>query len=97
MLLLAPHAGKIMLTPIYKIQNEKIPAFFIYGNQSDINRLDALKFLHCQPVVDQFEGSDEDLALLDSVLYNALNSISKIEFFVLFHVWYLWGINCYQC
>ncbi|MEL6533893.1 MAG: hypothetical protein AAFQ98_00710 [Bacteroidota bacterium] len=39
---------------------------------SDTDRLNALKFLHCEPVVKQYKGHEEDLKLLLEVVENAL-------------------------
>ncbi len=45
----------------------------------DESRLDALKFIHCQPVLDQFTGDAQQVQLLDSLLTDALNNRDEIE------------------
>jgi len=50
-----------------------------FNAKNDTEQLDALKFLHCQPVVDSFDGDDDQLALLDSTIYNALMTSELIE------------------
>ena len=43
-----------------------------FAGPTDYERLDALKFLHCEPIVQQYKGSHEDMALLLSMLDNAM-------------------------
>lgn len=52
-----------------------------YFNAADNHeeKLDALKFIHCQPVVDQFDSDRTDLVLLDSLLMDALSKRDSIE------------------
>jgi hypothetical protein len=45
---------------------------------SDEERLDALKFIHCQPIIDSFNGGSEDLKRLDSLLTTALKNREEI-------------------
>lgn len=50
-----------------------------YKADDDIKRLDALKFIHCQPVVDQFKGDSLDIQKLDKLLVDALKEKENIK------------------
>ena len=50
-----------------------------YAAGDDAQRFDALKFIHCQPVVDQFTGDSTDVSTLDKMLVDALQNKETVK------------------
>lgn len=50
-----------------------------FNSSNDESKLDALKYIHCQSIVDQFSGNAQEVKLLDSLLTSALNNRNTIK------------------